>query len=160
MLIAVQETLRARLLTPPGALDTDLSDALRLVGIETVAEGVFDALVVGGGLAVRGYLAHGPAFGELSTEVLAEVRAAATAGIWIAAPCVALAVVLRGLARDVAAGTSNRRTEHEDVIVFEDLRVVSSSRPLFGRSAEQKNESLQRIARTLAQRVSSAQRAR
>jgi hypothetical protein len=147
-------SLSYRLLAPAGADNSAICSALGAFGFEPAEDAAFDALVVAGELDVRAFIDRDAGgYGVISSPVIDEIRAAHGNGKWIGAPGVALALVLRGLEREIAAGAANRRSMRADVIVFEDIRVVANERPMFGRPGRSV-ESLGRLAAVLAQRVS------
>jgi putative intracellular protease/amidase len=146
--------LTVSLLQPLGMRDAALSDALARFGV--CERPGADALLIAGGLDVGAFLAS-DGTGALSADVMATVMTAHKAGRWIGAPCVALAVALRALEREVAAGAADRRDRHGDAVSFPQLRLVSTDRPLLGRSENERHDVLASFVRVLADQVKQTQ---
>src|SRR5262245_61065804 len=136
------------ILQPRDAAEDDDLRAIRdclpragLHGIESPADplprGNFSALFVRGTVAVRGYLdRHRP--GSLDPHVGATIRDFFHAGKPIAAPCMGLAVVLEALATLLPSPLVLRaESERGAIAVYPALRLVSTHRPLLGRSPEE-----------------------
>ena len=117
---------------------------------DTTAPACYHALVLCGGMGVREFLDVDAATpGTLRADVVEAIRSAHRAGVWIGAPCVALAVVLKALEDEVARGAANRRLVSDGVAVFPDLRVVSTNRPLLGRVRAEREPLIAQFTATL-----------
>ena len=153
--------LTVLLLAPPDGGDETIAESLRRALTaadvhwcafvpDTIAPAHNHVLVLSGGMGVRGFLdVDAVAPGTLRADVVEAIRSAHRAGVWIGAPCVALAVVLKALEDEVARGAANRRLVAEGVAVFPDLRVVSTSRPLLGRACAELEPLIERFTATL-----------
>lgn len=145
----------ARILAPPRADLSAVRAALSRGSIGIAGpDAPFDVLIVFGGLDVRHFIDRAEGVvGNLSPDVLDQVRSAHADGKWIGAPCVALAVVLQALEQEVASGAASQNVREDGCIIFEDLRTIGTERSLLGRSAPDIAYSLDRLTHLISHRA-------
>lgn len=129
--------------------------------VESVAtplpDAEFSALLVRGALAVRGYLNPYPSSTEpLDRRVAEVIRNFFHAGKPIAAPCMGLAVVIEALA-DLLPGPLILSPESPQgpVAVYSSLRLVTTHRPLIGRTPDEVSNALTQVVTGLQRLLSS-----
>lgn len=117
----------------------------------------FSALLVRGAIPVRGYLnRHRSSTDPLDRRVAEIIRGFFHAGKPIAAPCMGLAVVIEALA-DLLPGSLilSPESPRGPVAVYSALRLVTTNRPLIGRSPGEVSNALAQVVSGLRRLLSS-----
>lgn len=156
------------ILQPDGKADSEdlpiIRDCLRGVGLRWVESPAhsfptteFSALLIRGAIAVRGYLNHQPSSTEVLDRRVAEIiRDFFHAGKPIAAPCMGLAVVIDALA-NLLPGSLILSPEpaRGPIAVYSALRLITTTRPLIGRSPAEVSKAVSQLVSELRRLVQS-----